>query len=44
VCELGIRHAQVVKGLDLCGEKEYAAEIARRYCNACVESSFPENF
>jgi glycogen debranching enzyme len=34
----------IVRGLDRCGEKEFASEIARRFCDLGIRSGFPENY
>jgi len=34
----------IIKGLDKCGEKALAKELAEKYCDMCIKSGFPENF
>ena len=34
----------IVQGLADSGEREFATEVARRFCNLCVKSGFAENY
>ena len=34
----------MVEGLNDCGEKEFAKDVAKRFCDMCVKSGFAENF